>query len=300
MKARNTKNSKTIAKKKKATSTRPSIRSRHPSHDILRRANRTLPLFKFKSLVRLGSTTELKETFLKDRVVLNTVEAIKNSSNKLRMKRCFAENEVKTAQWWTYGTDNTFLLEGQAENESVQLSDLPFPIISKHVYGSRGRGNVKHDNAESLLEWLTGKTLSNYIFEKFHNYNREYRLHVSKNGCFYTCRKMLRTGTPDDERWFRNDSNSVWIREENPSFDIPVNWDYVVEQSVKALKAVGLDFGAVDLRIQSATNRDGERRDNPEFIVVEINSAPSFGAITAEKYIEEIPKLLIDKYEETR
>ena len=46
------------------------------------------------------------------------------------------------------------------------------------------------------------------------------------------------------------------------------------------LKAVGLDIGGCDVRIQSNKN------DNPKFIVVEINSACSQGEITSQEYIK--------------
>lgn len=271
------------------TKFRPRIRSRHPSHLQLRPKYKTLPLFPFKSVIRFGSSKE----FTDGRIEVNTVNAIKNSSNKLLMKECFTENTIKTAVWWQYLDDERFA--NQTNNEEDCIEDLPYPIISKNVYGSRGTGNKKHDNQESLEAWMEGKNLENYIFEKFHNYSREYRLHVTEDGCFYTCRKMLKRDTPDDQKWFRNDNNSVWILEENPLFDKPVNWDEIVSNCVNALKSVGLDFGAVDLKIQSATNVDGEKRENPEFIVIEINSAPSLGEITLEKYIEELPKILNKK-----
>lgn len=281
--------------KKKFTSFRPRIRSRHPSHSILRAVNKTLPLMPFKSVIRFGSTTELEDTADRggNRIELNTTGAIKNSSNKLLMKQCFTRNEVTTAQWFRY-VNGEFV--DQATDDVVGIGDLPYPIISKNVFGSRGRGNVKHDDEESLLAWLGGKQTTKYIFERFSNFSREYRLHVSPDGCFYTCRKMLKRDTPDDAKWYRNDDHCVWIMQENDAFDRPVNWDAIVEQSVNALNAVGLDFGAVDLRIQSATNKRGQRRENPDFIVVEINSAPSFGEITTQKYIEELPKLLTKKY----
>lgn len=275
--------------RKQFTQFRPVIRSRHPSHDILRRENKTLPLLPFKSVIRFGSSKE----FTDGRIELNTVEAIKNSSNKLLMKDCFTDNYVKTADWWQYLIDGMFA--NQINNEEDCIENLPYPIISKHIFGSRGTGNKKHDNQESLETWMEGKDLSKYIFEKYYNYNREYRLHVSKNGCFYTCRKMLKAEAPQEVRWYRNDQHCVWVLEENESFDKPVNWDNVVEESVKALKAVGLDFGAVDLRIQSAKNKDGDLRESPKFIVVEINSAPSLGSITTLKYIDELPKLLTEK-----
>lgn len=286
------------------TNFRPKIRSRHPSHDELRKKG-VLPLFPFRSVIRFGSVTDFPDTVTNggNRIEINTIQSIKNSSSKLEMKRCFAENNIKTADWWTVNENNEFLYKNgvvEEENISIGIQELPYPIISKHVFGSRGTGNKKHDNAEQLQEWLSNKkaSLNKYIFEKFYSYNREYRLHVTKDGCFYTCRKVLKQDTPQENRWFRNDENSNWLLEENESFDKPVNWDKIVEESVNSLKAVGLDVGAVDLRIQSAKNNEGKERKNPEYIVVEINSAPSFGEITLQKYINELSKLLINKSNE--
>ena len=283
-----------IKKKKKIISFKPQIRSRHPTHSVLRN---TLELMPFKSVIRLGSTTEYNDTVAKggNRIELNSVNSIKNSSNKLLMKNCFNEHNVRTANWWT--TDNGELFISKNLNiDNCQSAELPYPIVAKHVFGSRGKGNSLLNNKKELLEWLTEKTLSNYIFEKFYNYNREYRLHISEHGCFYTCRKMLKSDTPEDKRWYRNDDNSVWILEENEAFDKPVNWNDIIEQSINALNSVGLDFGAVDLKVQSSKNSKGVERPSCEFIVVEINSAPSFGELTTIKYQEILPLLLKSKF----
>ena len=173
----------------------------------------------------------------------------------------------------------------------IAVENLPYPIVAKHHFGSRGNGNYLLNSQQELQAWMKGKDLSNYLFEKFYNYVREYRLHVSANGCFYTCRKMLKSDIPKEDRWFRNDSNSVWVLEENPLFDRPANWTKIVEESVKALKATGLDFGACDVRVQSSKTEKGKKREEIDFIIVEINSAPSFGDITAEKYLQELPKI---------
>lgn len=274
---------------------RPRIRSRHPSHSILRARNKTLPLMPFRSIIRLGSTTEIEDSRIK--VELNTVEAIKNSSSKLRMKQCFTKEGVQTAKWWLYKNGSFNSQEKISTN--CGIDDLPFPIIAKSFFGSRNKGNTKINNAEELNTWMKGKNLSNYLFEVFHNYAREYRLHVTKDGCFYACRKVLKRDTPDEHKWYRNDEHCNWIREDGNNvelFDKPNNWDDIVNDCVKALKSVGLDFGACDLRVQSSTNSEGNKRKEPHYIVVEINSAPSFGDVTKDKYIEIIPKLLNDKY----
>lgn len=286
----------------KFTTFRPVIKSRHPSHAELRSKNgKKLPLLPFKSVIRFGSKTEMIDTIAKggQRVELNTVSSIANSANKLAMKRCFHEGGVVTANWWIARKqeDGTIKYFQNENEEAVGIDELSFPIISKHVYGSRGVGNRKHDTKESLEDFISKRNdISKYIFEKYYTYNREYRLHVTEDGCFYTCRKMLKSNTEDNKRWYRNNDNSVWLLDTNPSFDKPVNWDKIVTESIKALKAVGLDFGAIDLRIQSSKNKDGEVRKDPKFIIIEINSAPSFGDVTKLKYIEQIPKLLIKKW----
>lgn len=284
-------------KRSKFKSFRPRIHSRHPSHSTLR--GDELDLLPFKSIVRLGSTTDRIDTITNggNRIECNTIEAVTNSSNKLKMKRCFSENNVNTAKWYYKdpGTSRDVFTDGET-NEEIRLNALEFPIIAKSLYGSRGRGNTKLDTVEELTNWLVGKNLNRYIFEKFYSYLREYRLHITEDGCFYTCRKMLKRDAPEENKWQRHDDNCVWILEDNELFDKPSNWDTIVEHSVNALKAVGLDIGAVDVKVQSATNSNGRRRNNPEFIIIEINSAPSFGSITAEKYKETIPKVLKNKY----
>lgn len=268
-------------KLKTITSFTPQVRSMHPSHRVLKGA---LNKVKARVIVRLGSTTTTQEAYptktaekLAKVIQINTVEAIKNSSSKLLMKNKFTEAGVKTAQWWT------------VRNNTTDLATLPYPIVSKSLHGSRGKGNAKHDTQEQLEAWMVGKNLSNYIFEKFYTYSKEYRLHVTNDGCFYTCRKLLRNDTPESEQWHRHDENSVWIVEENPAFKKPSNWDDIVEDCINAKNALGLDICAFDVKTQ------GSSKTNPEWIILESCSAPSFGEITAIKYKEELNRLILQK-----
>jgi D-alanine-D-alanine ligase-like ATP-grasp enzyme len=223
-----------------------------------------------------------------------------NSASKLRMKTCFTRNGVKTADW--YIVNNSAFASVTGVNDSglvlapIELSAIQYPLVAKHVYGSRGTGNYLLQNVTELNAFLRAHQNNNYIYERYHDYNREYRLHITGDGCFYTCRKLIKEETPEDKRWFRNDSNSVWVVEDNPSFDKPINWDSIVAECVKALNAVGLDFGACDVRVQSSKDSKGNNRKDPKFFIVEINSAPSFGTITSQKYLEILPALLMKKY----
>ena len=271
--------------KKKFTKFIPKIRSRHPSHKVLRGA---LPLMNFKSVIRFGSPTVYHDTVANGgkRIELNTVEAINNSSNKIKMKKCFKKANVVTALWYTFRNG---ILFDELNEKNINIEELDFPIIAKRNFGSKNKGNTKLDSLEDFKNFIKNKPLNTFIFEKFYNFSREYRLHVFEDGCFYACRKMMKKDTPEDKKWFKNDENCVWILEQNPNFQKPDNWNEVIKESVKALKSVGLDFGAVDLRIQ------GQDYKAPSFIVIEINSAPSFGEITGERYKEILPKILDKK-----
>lgn len=276
----------TLSKKKTFTSYFLRVRSRHPSHSILRKTI----LLPVRTIIRLGSTTR---TNYPAKVEINSIDAIKNSANKLLMKQCFSQAQVETAVWFT--SDGTNMTTVNNKKETVAFDKLEFPIVAKSLFGSRGEGNTLIKDVASLREWVKGKTMSNYIFESYYNFVREYRLHVTKKGCFYTCRKMLKEGTPKAEKWHRHDENSVWILEDNPSFDKPTNWSDIVNNSVKALNAVGLDVGAVDVKVQSAKDSKGNKREKPSFIIIEINSAPSFGEMTSQKYIDIIPTIVNEK-----
>ena len=228
-------------------------------------------------LVRLGSRTPIEQIFPRSHsraIEINSVEGITNSRNKLLMKQCFNNGEVRTAEW-------------AGLNDSTNWNI--FPAIIKQLGSHGGEGIFMINNMDELLGfWEHHQNHSNYIIEKYYNYTKEYRLHVTKDGCFYTCRKMLKSDASD--RWHRHDNNCVWILEDNPLFERPSNWPEIEAECVKALHSVGLDTGACDVKVQS---EKGKRSSFiPDFIILEINSAPSMGEITTIKYLEKLTKII--------
>lgn len=249
------------------------VRSRNKSANQLRRV---IPC-RIPTVVRLGSFTENDKIFKQSDLdrnrfrEINTVKACKTSNDKYLMKRAFDEHNVKTAKWWTFDNVDEF-------NEN-------YPLIIKHIHSSKGKGIYYIQNPEEMTEFINSHNdLSNYIIEKYHKFVREYRLHVDKNGCFLTHRKMLKNDAT--ERWHRHHINTVWICEENELFDKPSNWDEIVAECQKAIAAVGLDIGCVDVKVQS------NKQEHPDFIILETNSAPALGEETANKYIARITNLL--------
>jgi len=237
-----------------------------------------------RCVFRLGSLTPTEEIFPrgvalnKPIVEINTAEACHNSGDKILMKTLFSNNYVRSAEW-------------ESVNSQDRMNWNLFPAIIKHKNSCKGQGIFYIENQEALDEFINTRvngSLGNYIIEKYYNYSKEYRLHVTKDGCFYTCRKMLKEDA--EERWHRHDMNSVWMMEENELFERPNNWSDIEAECVKALNAVGLDIGACDVKVQSEKGHD--RGGNPEFIILEINSAPSCGNVTLIKYEEQLRKML--------
>ena len=240
------------------------IRSRHPTHRILRK-NKLL-LFDKTVVIRLGSTTPS----LPGVIELNTVESVRNCSDKLKMKELFEKVKLKSPKYVTI--------------DKMKPGLLSYPIIKKIRFRSRGQGMVYIENEKELLDIISKcKGNNNVYFEEYFNGTREYRFHVSNLGCFYTCRKMRKEDAK--ERWFFNSSNSVWILEENPKYDRPSTFKEIVKECQKGLASLKLDFAAFDVRVK----KDGS------FMILEGNSAPSFGDLTAKKYLEHLPQLIKNK-----
>ena len=89
------------------------------------------------------------------------------------------------------------------------------------------------------------------------------------------------------ERWFFNSHNCNWVGPDHELFNRPSNWNEIVDSSIKALTSVGLDIGAIDVRIQSS------KQKKPAYIICEVNSAPALGEQGVEIYEETIKKLLL-------
>lgn len=235
------------------------------------------------TILRLGSTTPTEEISKQPNPrEINTAQACAISSNKILMKEAFTKHNIPTAEWLSYN-------EG-VEVTLLKVEDLfttfDGKVIVKHKYSSKGKGLYYFTDAGMLFSWMkrNEEQLHNYVFEKYYTYTREYRLHVTKRGCFYTCRKMLKRDAK--VRWHRHNVNSVWIVEENPLFDKPVNWDSIVDSCVDALNAIGLDIAAFDVKAQSSQHKE------PKYIILESNSAPSLGERGIQEYKEILTRFI--------
>lgn len=276
-------------KKKEITKFRIRLRTKNFTAETLR--DKLYGTFHDKPvIVRLGSLTPVEEITSRTNIIeINKTEAIEISRNKKEMKEAFTKAGVKTANWY-YWNGAAFLSWNPGEQAVFNIKDLPYPVLSKSLFGQGGAGNTLHKDQKSLEEWMKGKDLNNYIFEEYYNYAREYRLHVTKNGNFLSWRKLRKNDAK--ERWYFNSDNCVWVGEDNPLFDKPINWEEIQQHAIKACASVGLDICAVDVRVQSSKNEEGSKRKTCDFIILETNSAPSLGDVGSEIYYNQILNLI--------
>jgi len=245
-------------------------------------------------IVRLGSITPTQKifpaAFAKKLPIheINTVDAIQNSRSKLLMKDCFTNSKIPQAQWWKIMVDKEekhgvyFYDSG---DEDLYVNDLPYPILIKRIFGFKGRGMIKVNNKNELSDWLKEHiNLDGWYIERYMNYAREYRLHCTQKEVFMVWRKLRIKDTK--KRWFFNSSNCNWVGEKHKLFNKPSNWEEIKKASINALKSVGLDLGAIDVRVQS------NKKKFPKFIICEVNSAPALGKQGIEKYNQIIKKLI--------
>lgn len=225
-----------------------------------------------RAIVRLGSRTPSRQIYpTQSFVEVNTVESIENSRDKLRMKECFSRYDVKQAEWLTLD-----------QAPITRMAD--FPYVGKQIIGFKGHGMQLIENDDQLRTFLRTHNNS-YFIEKFYNYAREYRIHATSDHSFLSWRKLRRADA--EQRWFFNSTNCNWVGEDHELFQRPNNWDELCNAAVMAVRSVGLDIGAVDIRVQS--------RNNPDYIVCEVNSAPQLGEIGIEHYRREITNIINNK-----
>jgi len=244
------------------------IRTKNPSAAPLRRS-----IFVNKrAIVRLGSRTPSRQIYpTQSFVEVNTVESIENSRDKLRMKECFFRYDVKQAEYWEIGEP----IDGIP----------PLPMVGKQIIGFKGHGMQLLQTNDELDQFIRSHSPNVYFLERFYNYAREYRIHATSDHSFLSWRKLRRADA--EQRWFFNSTNCNWVGEDHELFQRPNNWDELCNAAVMAVRSVGLDIGAVDIRVQG--------RNNPDYIVCEVNSAPQLGEVGIEHYRREITNIINNK-----
>jgi glutathione synthase/RimK-type ligase-like ATP-grasp enzyme len=190
--------------------------------------------------------------------VLNKAAAIECASNKYDSLALMESEGVRVPEW---DTDPAALVER-----------VGFPILGRRTHHARGTDVVlclqRRDYERSRLR--------RDYYVQYVPTSREYRLHVVGDECIRVQGKYL--DYPRDwQPHIRNYASGYRFRA--PSRRLRPDR---IEAAVAAVKALGLDFGAVDLIVG----------DDDQAYVLEVNTAPSCSPRTALMYCNAFTNML--------
>ena len=190
--------------------------------------------------------------------LLNNTEAVAKASNKLR----FFEAVSEAVSVPPFTTSKEVAKEWAAAGKTVICRTL--------LNGHSGAGIVLADKPEDVVK---APLYTEYVPKK-----EEYRVHVFNGEVIHASRKARKKEVPAEEvNWkVRNHGNGFIFQHEN--FELPED---CAVQSLKAIKEIGLDFGAVDVIWNDKQQKA---------YVLEVNTAPGIEGVTLERYVEAITK----------
>lgn len=179
---------------------------------------------------------------------LNNPIAVGHAANKLSAFQLLQRGEVSIPDFWT------------------NPDDIPadrFPIVCRTVLnGHSGAGIVIADNPAALVRAP--------LYTAYVRKQDEFRVHVVAGRVVAVQRKALREGTENPDFRVRNLANGfIFARQ---GVEAP---PAVLEQSILAVAALGLDFGAVDV-LWNVFRQTA--------YVLEVNTAPGLSGATIINY----------------
>jgi hypothetical protein len=182
---------------------------------------------------------------------------VKAASCKLASFQRFSADGVRTPRFWT------------------DKQDIPadaYPVMCRTVLrGHSGAGIVVAENAQQLVPC---QLYTQYVKKK-----DEYRVHVLKDKAFFIQRKARKLDV-ENPNWQVRNLAGGFVFVEVPAAETPAD---VLEQAVKAIQALGLDFGGVDVMWN-------EREE--QAYVLEVNTACGLEDRTAAHYRDAFVRLV--------
>lgn len=221
-------------------------------------------------LLRLGSTTPLVSKY--KYLELNSIKGVKVSSNKILMKKCFDDVQARHSDY--IYTSNVKHLKEFFNKHKI--------LIAKHKHSCKGKGIYYIDSEEALNELIQKINISDYIFEEYRFFPKEYRVHIDVNtGCFYACLKKLNKDA--DVEWHKHGNNSTFVHL-TPMDKYPDCWDEMIEDCKKVMRMIDLTICCFDVLCS-----------NDDFILLESNTAPALGSYGLTYYSNHLMKYYNDR-----
>jgi glutathione synthase/RimK-type ligase-like ATP-grasp enzyme len=188
--------------------------------------------------------------------IINDPQAVSRAANKILAFRSFRDHGVRTPEWSTN--------QGDAQGWAAAGHTV---IVRRIVSGSEGRG----------IEIVQpgGRVPHAPLYTRYVKKRHEYRVHCMRGEIIDYAEKLHRRG--GDHSLIRNTANGyIFAR---TGVQLPED---VGRQALSAVRALGLDFGAVDVVFNE---RQGQA------YVLEVNTAPGIEGTTVTRYAEAFRRL---------
>lgn len=187
--------------------------------------------------------------------LLNHWSAVATAVNKLTAFEKFKEANVPTPEWTS-----------SKEKAQEWIAAGRVVICRTKLSSMEGRGIVVAKTSAELVN----APLYTRLFPK----DKEYRVHVFKGEVIDYVQKKLRADAPADRsKYIRNTANGWIFARSGVALGAAT-----ADTARKAVAALSLDFGAVDLAVS----------EGGKVVVFEVNTAPGIEATTVTKYKDAI------------
>ena len=269
-----------------------------------------IPSKKQKLIIGWGAKTDEDVTFPKDTIVLNHPNAIRTNRNKLGALALMLAGDVSIAPFSPTETVETDIASGK----------ITLPLIGRTKYHQGGKGFWVCPTLTHVKDAIKNNAA---YFQAMIEIKDEFRFHVFGDTVIYAVKKVQRT--PEDfEVAFIEDElarqKKLWEKNNEGPFQEDfakeilrrqaknatagganmmvrsnkMGWrfsrisklDKAVEvEAIKAVRALGLDFGAVDC----CTDAKGVP------FIIEVNTGPGLEGTPFDNYVKAFEALLADK-----
>lgn len=190
---------------------------------------------------------------------INNPQSVMNAINKATALRIFADAGVPTVAT----TTDRAVAERWLREGAVAV------FCRQDLEGREGNGIVVARRRDQLV--------AAKLYTKYERKRNEYRVHVMNGEVFYYNVKRKKEHMPAGaEELIRSGANGWFLAE----LDTPPTNRRIGEACVAAVRALGLDFGGVDI---------GEAEDG-SVRVYEVNTAPELGPNTTAAYLRAFKK----------
>lgn len=188
--------------------------------------------------------------------MLNHPVHVEKAANKLHTFQSFQQNEVSTPEWTT---DYYLVIQWLADNPDLI------------VYG---RQTLTGHSGVGIKLIRAGEEVPRCpLYTKRLKFKKEYRVHVFNGEVIDVTQKRRRSGVEANSLIRNLDNGWVFTRE---NMIVP---DCVTEEAKKAVQALGLNFGAVDVAWNELQNKA---------YIFEVNTACGLEGTTLQRYKEAI------------